>query len=103
MPMAVYVDNVRIEWRGRRWCHLVADTVEELHEFAKKLGMQKAWFQLDASYPHYDITVESRVRALEFGAIEGSRIQIITCAQKLKVQLNQSVTSLPEQFSMTFL
>lgn len=99
--MAVYVDNVRIEWRGRKWCHLVADSLEELHEFAKRLGMQKGWFQQDASYPHYDITVESRLLALQLGAIEGSRTQIITCAQKLKVQLNQPAPSLSEQFSLT--
>lgn len=102
IPVAVYVDNVRIEWRGRRWCHMVADSIEELHEFSKLLGMQKAWFQHSASYPHYDITVETRVRAMELGAIEGSRVQIISCARKLKAELNQPAPSLTEQFSLTF-
>jgi hypothetical protein len=85
--LAVYVDNVRVEWRGRRWCHLVADTLPELHDFAKKLGLQKTWFQRNASYPHYDVTVEVRELALQMGATMGSRIQIITCAKRLKIEL----------------
>jgi hypothetical protein len=97
--MAVYVDNMRTVWRGRLWCHLVADSIEELHEFAKRLGMKRKWFQHTASYPHYDITVEVRVLALELGAIEGNRIQIITCARKLKAELVQS-SSMPEQLSL---
>ncbi|WP_347988072.1 DUF4031 domain-containing protein [Methylomonas sp. AM2-LC] len=98
--MAVYVDNVQVVWRGRQWCHLVADSTEELHEFAKKLGMKQIWFQRTASYPHYDITMEVRARALKLGAIEGNRIQVITCARKLKAELTKSKLILPEQLSL---
>jgi hypothetical protein len=38
--MAVYVDNMQIEWRGKKWCHLVADSIDELHVFAKNLGLR---------------------------------------------------------------
>lgn len=100
--MAVYVDNVRVVWRGRLWCHLVADSIEELHEFARKLGMRRAWFQHAASYPHYDITVEVRTRALGFGAFAGNRTQIITCARKLKAELCQPKSSSPEQLSLFY-
>lgn len=86
--MAVYVDNVKVRWRGKQWCHLVADTIEELHEFAFQLGLQKHWFQHSASYPHYDVTVEARQKALSIGAIEGDRIAIIRCARKMKAQLH---------------
>lgn len=98
--MAVYVDNIRVEWRGRLWCHLVADSIDELHEFAKKLGLRHAWFQHAASYPHYDVTVEVRARALELGACAGNRVQIITCARKLKVELQQPKRRSPEQLSL---
>lgn len=98
--MAVYVDNARIVWRGRQWCHLVADSSEELHEFAKKLGMKRIWFQHTASYPHYDITLEARARALKLGAFEGNRLQVITCARKLKDELTKPKSIPPEQLSL---
>lgn len=98
--MSVYVDNVRVKWRGRLWCHLVADSVEELHEFAKQLGLRREWFQHAASYPHYDVTIETRQIALRMGAIEGSRVDIITCARTLKAQLRRKIVdSQPEQLS----
>lgn len=98
--MAVYVDNVKVEWRGRLWCHLVADSIEELHDFARKLGMRREWFQHAASYPHYDITITSRIRALNLGALSGNRIQIITCARKLKAELSQPTPRVPEQLAL---
>lgn len=98
--MAIYIDNARIEWRGRQWCHMVADSIEELHEFAKKLGMKRAWFQCSASYPHYDITVEVRAHALKLGALEGNRAQIITCARKLKSEQTKLKLSEPRQISL---
>lgn len=100
--MAVYVDNARVKWRGRIWCHLLADSFDELHEFAKKLGLQRDWFQHAASYPHYDVTVEVRQIALSIGAIEGSRTEIITCARALKTELSllKQVNSQPEQLSI---
>lgn len=99
--MAVYVDNARVKWRGRLWCHLLADSIEELHEFAKKLGLRRNWFQHAASYPHYDVTLEIRQIALSMGAIEGSRTEIITCARTLKTELllHKQVSSQPEQLS----
>lgn len=99
--MTVYVDNVKVKWRGRLWCHLVADSIEELHEFAQRLGLQRNWFQHAASYPHYDVTVEVRQKALRVGAVEGDRVKIITCARKMKVQLlSARIAPHPEQLSI---
>lgn len=61
--MTIYVDNERILWRGKLWCHLVADSLNELHQFACKVDLQRAWFQCKASYPHYDVTTSVRDRA----------------------------------------
>lgn len=98
--MSVYVDNVKVKWRGRLWCHLVADSIEELHEFAELLGLRREWFQHAASYPHYDVSIETRQIALSLGAIEGTRADIITCARTLKTQLlRERVNSQPEQLS----
>lgn len=88
--MAVYVDNVQIEWRGMKWCHLVADSLQELHDFANRLNLQREWFQHNASYPHYDVTVKTRIRALSLGAIVGKRIDIITCAKRMKDELQEN-------------
>jgi hypothetical protein len=89
--MTVYVDNVKIKWAGNEWCHLVADTLDELHEFAYLLGLKRKWFQGSASYPHYDITVTCRMKAISFGATVGSRKQIISCAKKMKEEQSRAV------------
>jgi hypothetical protein len=85
--MAVYVDNACLAWRGKRWCHMVADTVHELHEFALELGLKREWFQDQGAYPHYDITVSVREKALALGAAPGSKEIIIGCAKRMRAEL----------------
>ena len=85
--MTVYVDDERIPWRGKLWCHLVADTLPELHAFARRLGLREVWFQSKSAYPHYDVTVSVRDRALSMGASMGDRQIIISCAKLLKHEL----------------
>lgn len=88
--MAVFVDNERIPWRGRHWCHLVADTLIELHDFADRLGLRRDWFQDRASYPHYDITLLLRARALRMGARSADKTELLACCRKLKMELRSS-------------
>ncbi len=85
--MAIYVDNERIPWRGKLWCHLVADSLDELHAFAASLGLKRAWFQGKASYPHYDVTTGVRERALEIGAIAAGKTQMLASARNMKNEL----------------
>ena len=69
--MAVYVDEAIWEWRGRRWCHLTADSENELHEFAAQLGLVRQWFQTKPDRPwadHYDLPEEIRIQAIACGA-----------------------------------
>lgn len=76
--MAVYVDEVRDYGeiaRARRlpstlWSHLTADTCDELHTFAARLGLRRSWFQDNAVGWHYDVTPGKRAQALRLGAIE---------------------------------
>jgi len=73
--MAVYVDPVQKSKRTDRWAydtmsHLVADTLEELHAFAKRIGLRQEWFQEHEKLPHYDITENMRALAVRRGAIE---------------------------------
>lgn len=71
--MTVYVDDAVTWWRGQRWAHLMADTLEELHAMAAQLGMPRRAFQDKSSGAHYDVTVEMREQALQLGATAVSR------------------------------
>jgi len=51
-------------------CHLTTDgPIDELHEFAGRIGLLRSWFQEHASAPHYDLTVGRREAALAAGAV----------------------------------
>ena len=95
--MAVFVDNERITWRGKLWCHLVADSLDELHAFAGALGLRRSWFQERASYPHYDVTTDVRDRALRLGALQGRKAQIIASARLLRSELRALQSMSPGQ------
>ena len=66
--MTVYVDNAAFGWRGRRWAHLMADDLAELHAFAARLGLPRRAFQDRRSGAHYDIDAATRERAIALGA-----------------------------------
>jgi hypothetical protein len=71
--MAVYVDEPVWQRRGRRFCHLVADSPEELAEFAARLGLRRAWLQAKPGRPwkdHYDLPAWARAEAVRLGAVE---------------------------------
>lgn len=54
--------------RHKRWSHMVSTVSdEELHAFAARLGLKRAWHQ-HGSFSHYDITPPKRERALQLGA-----------------------------------
>jgi hypothetical protein len=69
--VATYVDELIWESRGRRWCHLTADSTDELHELAARLGLLRQWFQSKPDRPwhdHYDLPEELRDQAIACGA-----------------------------------
>lgn len=85
--MSVYVDELMVCLRNRNWpysqaCHLVADSVEELHFFAGRMRLKPSWFQSKSDLPHYDLTYGMRVRAVAFGAIEVDRKKILELMKK---------------------
>ena len=71
--MAVSVDDAVTLWRGHRWAHLMADTLDELHAFAARLGLRREKFQDKTSGAHYDVPAPLREEALRLGAIAVSR------------------------------
>ncbi|WP_342213954.1 DUF4031 domain-containing protein [Nocardia wallacei] len=97
--MAVYVDDAGIAatvgMRRARWSHLTADTVEELHAFATRLGLRRSWFQ-DPSHRkqfparlgspaaemwHYDVTEAKRRQAIRMGACPVTTAQSLAIAE----------------------
>lgn len=91
--MAVYVDSEEIPWRGKLWCHLVADSLDELHDFAAQLGLRRSWFQ-SRNYPHYDVTVSVRQRALRLGAIDADRETIVDRSKQMRLELRRQMMAL---------
>ncbi|UNK47981.1 DUF4031 domain-containing protein [Lysobacter sp. S4-A87] len=71
--MTVYVDDAVHLWRGQRWAHLMADTLDELHAMAGQLGIPRRAFQDKTSGAHYDVPAELRERAIALGAVPISR------------------------------
>lgn len=82
--MAVYVDMLRdYGWRHGRSCHLIADSVDELMEFAVGMGLRPEWFQAKST-PHFDLTVDGRKLAVAHGAIEIDQRQLIAKIRELR-------------------
>jgi len=78
--VAVYLDDFRVRWRGREWSHLTADSTEELHEFAERLGVPRRGFHHNPDRPwkdHYDIPEALRGAALQMGAKEIGRREAV--------------------------
>jgi hypothetical protein len=77
----IYVDDMWKtaygRFRGMQMSHMIADTLEELHEFADKLGLKREWFQDKISGPHYDISLGKRRLAVIYGA---KQITLRQCA-----------------------
>lgn len=73
--MAAYVDELQYHdktpIKGRHlWCHLTADSDEELHAMALAIGMKREWFQPHPKGNHYDLVPARRLQAIALGAIE---------------------------------
>jgi hypothetical protein len=65
----ILVDPIMRHSSGE-WCHMVSDeSLEELHEFAAKIGLKRKAFQ-SGSRPHYDLRPSKRRLAVSLGAEE---------------------------------
>lgn len=68
--MTVFIDDMYLypmgQFRGMRMSHMIADTEDELHAIASKIGMRRSWYQGD----HYDVGLAKRELAVKLGAQE---------------------------------
>jgi hypothetical protein len=77
--VSVYVDHAFAFGDWGRWSgggHMQADTLDELHAFAVRIGMRREWFQTKpgrAENDHYDLTGPGRQLAITLGAVTEDR------------------------------
>lgn len=90
--MAVYVDpliNYGMPSKASCFnrkpsCHLYADSLEELHHFARMIGLKSQWFQDNPHLKHYDLTAGKRALAVANGAIQHSKSDAVSKWKELK-------------------
>lgn len=113
--MTVYVDDMLREAAVRngdhivrgRWSHLMADSSSELHAFAARLGLRRAWIQKPGTpMEHYDVTAAKRAAALRLGAVpiaygEGGHLTLAKrCGVPFDLQLlREDPTAFQEQLA----
>lgn len=88
--MSAYIDPMcHHGWilRGRATasCHLIADTLEELHRVAEAAGCRRAWYQAKSHTPHYDLTESRRRAAIAAGAIPCDRRVFVGHMRRIRV------------------
>lgn len=74
--MTVYVDTARHPFGRMIMCHMMADTVDELHKMAERLGLRRDWFQ-DGRFPHYDVCKSKCAHAITIGAVEVTSKELV--------------------------
>lgn len=86
--MTVYVDNMRAKLGRMIMCHMIADSDDELHAMAERLGLKRAWHQAPpkASHSHYDISPSVRARAVAAGATEITWRQLAYMRKRERVE-----------------
>ncbi len=90
----IYVDELRTYPRAAiksaarhvsdTWCHMTTDgPIDELHAFARRIGLRRAWFQPHQRLPslsHYDLTPSRCAAALHAGASEATARERVKAA-----------------------
>jgi Protein of unknown function (DUF4031) len=64
-------------------CHMIADTIDELHDMATAIGMRRDWVQ-SAKFPHYDVSFTRRSAAVNLGAIEVDRRELVLIMRRFR-------------------
>jgi hypothetical protein len=88
-----------------KWSHMASDDLtkeglRELHEMARKIGLDRAWFQDHPAHPHYDLTPGKRFLAVQNGAVEVSSIEYVRRTSRFLIQTASSLANRPAQRSL---
>lgn len=82
--MSVYVDAPVWGYGRMVMCHMVADSLDELHAMAARIGIERRWFQDKPSAQHYDVCKSKRALAVAAGAIELDRRGMVAKIRELR-------------------
>lgn len=84
--MSAYVDRAIHAYGRMVMCHLIADTPDELHAMADRIGVARRWFQSSppASFPHYDVCKSKRALAVSHGAVECGRDDFVAAMRRIR-------------------
>lgn len=77
----VYIGTRKYKYRRMIMSHMIADSLEELHDMAEILGVRR-YFQNKKGKPHYDICQSKKKKALDNGAI-------LVCDRKIVMILKE--------------
>ncbi|KAB1644167.1 DUF4031 domain-containing protein [Gulosibacter chungangensis] len=84
--MAILIDPPRWPAHGYRWSHLVSDvSLDELHAFARSLGLPRRSFDLD----HYDVAEFNYDRAISAGAVPVSGHALVRALRASGLRVRQ--------------
>ena len=96
--MAVYVDKLfatrgaySTRWPYAEACHLLADTEDELIEFAVSIGLKARWIQ-HGHYTHFDLTANKRKQAVAAGATAMDNHALVAWMRKKRREAIRSGT-----------
>lgn len=68
--MTVYVDDMKARFGRLIMCHMIADTDDELHAMADRIGVARRWHQSPPRHhSHYDIAQSKKSLAISCGAV----------------------------------
>lgn len=68
--------------------HLIADSLEELHSFAARIGLRRCWYDPNPKHPHYDLMKGKVNRQIMYakavcaGAEQKTSRELITIIQR---------------------
>ncbi len=88
--MPIYVDPLKpcirsSKWRHDESCHMIADTVTELLNFAViDLKLKASWIQNSSKPPHYDLNGSRREEAVYCGAVELDVREFVAKMQEIR-------------------
>lgn len=86
----VYVDDMKAKYGRMVMFHMVADTESELHAMANRIGVARRWHQkIGTPHSHYDICKAKRALAVQFGAVEIGRRELVEIIQRKRAALEQ--------------
>ncbi len=82
LALGVYVDAAVWNFGRMKMCHMVAESLDQLHAMADRIGVHRRWFQDKPGFPHYDICVAKRRLAVANGAKEISWHELVEFRRK---------------------